>query len=246
MNLLPGSTFVAQDRPCPYLRDRRSSTLYRYGGVDARIYEALVMRGWRRFGYLFFAPVCSGCEQCYSLRVDTARFHPSRSLKRVWQKNRDTELIVRRPTISSDHLDLYNRYHQERKNARGWHHEPSGPAEYLQAFVEGGRDFGYEFAYFREGQLVAVALVDLLPRALSAVYCYYDPLYKPYSLGTYSILKQIAYAKEHNIPHLYPGYWVPQNQSLSYKSRFRPFEVLQGRPTLDDEAIWLAANPTNF
>ena len=246
MNLLPGSTFVAQNRPCPYLDDRLSSTLYRYGGIDTTAYEALIMRGWRRFGNLFFAPICGGCEQCYSLRIDTHRFQPSRSLKRVLQKNRDTQLVIRRPTLSSEHLDLYNRYHQERKATRGWQHEPSSRAEYLQAFVEGARDFGYEFAYYREEQLVAVALVDLLPNAISAVYCFYDPLYKPYSLGTFSILKQIAFAKKRGVSYLYPGYWVPENRSLSYKSRFKPFEILQGRPGLEDEPRWHTPHLASF
>ena len=246
MNLLPGSTFVAQDKPCPYLGGRSSSTLYRYGGIDSDTYTKLVLRGWRRFGHLFFAPVCAGCDRCFSLRIDVAHFRPNRSFRRVLQKNDQTRLIVRRPSLSHEHLDLYNRYHQERKNSRGWHHEPTGHAEYLQAFVEGGREYGYEFAYYHRDRLVAIALVDMLPMAISAVYCYYDPDHKPLSLGTFSILKQIELARQKSIPYLYLGYWVPENKSLSYKSRFGPFEILQGRPALDQEAFWMPADLGDF
>ncbi|MGE4296009.1 MAG: arginyltransferase [Campylobacterales bacterium] len=241
MNFLPGSTFITRDKPCPYLNDKLTTTLYRFDGVDANAYEKLIERGWRRFGRLFFMPMCSGCDRCISLRIDTERFEMSRSFKRVLKTGEAIRLSIRRPTLSDAHLSLYGRYHAHRHESRGWQFEPTGSAEYYQAFVEGARDYGYEFAYYLGDRLIAVALVDILPRAISAVYCYYDPDYTHLSLGTYSILRQILAARKANIRYLYLGYWVPENRSLSYKSRFKPYETLQGRPTLDDPAVWVGS-----
>lgn len=246
MNFLPGSTFVTRDKPCPYLQARLTTTLYRFDGVDSPTYEKLIERGWRRFGRLFFMPQCDGCDRCISLRIDTERFIFSRSFKRVLKQAAGIRLEIRRPAISETHLTLYNRYHEARQDTRGWQFERTGGAEYYQAFVEGARDYGYEFAYYLGDRLVAVALVDLLPNALSAVYCYYDPDQAHLSLGTYSILRQILLARERGVRYLYLGYWVPENPSLAYKSRFRPFEILLGRPALHEKSEWVQCDPSSL
>lgn len=246
MNFLPGSTFITRDKPCPYLENRSTTTLYRFDGVEAPAYEQMIERGWRRFGRLFFMPLCAGCDRCISLRIDVTRFEMTRSFRRILKLGEETRLIIRRPVLSADHLELYNRYHAERHDSRGWQHDPVGAAEYHQAFVEGAKDFGYEYAYYRDDQLMAVALVDMLPNAISAVYCYYDPDYGYLSPGTYSVLRQIQIAQERGVRYLYLGYWVPENRSLSYKARFKPFETLQGRPALGEPAIWQAADPSLF
>ena len=85
---------------------------------------------------------------------------------------------------------------------------------------------------------MGVALVDILDNAISAVYCYYDHNFAKYSIGSYSILKQIAIAKEYNIKYFYPGYWIKNHYSMGYKEKFKPFEILINRPNLNEEAIW--------
>ena len=71
------------------------------------------------------------------------------------------------------------------------------------------------------------------------MYCYYDHDFKKFSIGSYSILKQIAFAKEYNIKYLYPGYWIKDHYSMGYKEKFKPFEVLQNRPNLNEYSIWI-------
>ncbi len=44
-------------------------------------------------------------------------------------------------------------------------------------------------------ELAAVAVVDLLDNALSAVYTFFNPKYSARSLGVYAVLWQIEYAK---------------------------------------------------
>lgn len=55
--------------------------------------------------------------------------------------------------------------------------------------VPGGPSIGYgtfHQQYWLDGQLIAVGVLDVLPRCLSAVYFFYDPDYRFLSLGTYS------------------------------------------------------------
>ncbi|MDR2152309.1 MAG: arginyltransferase [Helicobacteraceae bacterium] len=233
-----GHTFVSQDKSCPYLLDRTSATQYHIGGVNSVMFAKLLSRGWRRFGRLFFRPVCAACDECKSARVDVDRFELSGSFRRILRKGEALRLEISRPIVSDDRLALYDRYHKERSISRGWETESADPTEYYCAFAESSEDYGYEFAYYYLDRLVCVALTDILPIGVSAVYCYYEPEMRSFSLGTYSVLRQAMFAKDRGAKRLYLGYWVQNNASLAYKARFKPFEILRGRPELDQTPIW--------
>ena len=84
-----------------------------------------------------------------------------------------------------------------------------------------------QFWEFRlEGRLLAVAVVDALPAALSAVYTFFDPEEAARGLGTYAVLSQIEAARSRGLPHVYLGYWVSQSRKMDYKKNFRPLELL--------------------
>src|SRR3546814_11667667 len=82
---------------------------------------------------------------------------------------------------------------------------------------------------FRDGeQLLAVAVVDHLPRALSAVYTFFDPEAQARGLGTLAVLEQIRLARLSNLDYVYLGYWVASSSTMDYKRRFHTLEPLQG------------------
>jgi arginine-tRNA-protein transferase len=76
------------------------------------------------------------------------------------------------------------------------------------------------------GQLVGVALTDILADGLSMVYSFYDPDMGQRSLGTLMILDHIERAKRLALPHVYLGYWVDGSRKMAYKARFLPQERL--------------------
>jgi len=75
-------------------------------------------------------------------------------------------------------------------------------------------------------KLIAVALTDVFANAASAVYTFFDPDYAARSLGTYSVLEQIQFAKSLNKRFLYLGYYIQASQKMSYKKNFQPIELL--------------------
>jgi len=232
--------FVSDNKKCPYLEGKRATTKYHMiDNCSALMCKDYIMHGWRRFGKLFFTPECDGCKECKSMRIDVDTFVLNRSMRRTIRKNSETKIILRHPTISKEHLELYDKYHNHMKDKRGWDNEKISPDDYYSSFVLGHGDFGYELLYIIDEKLVGVALVDILPGVVSSIYCYYDHDYKEYSLGTFSILKQIEYAKLLGIKYLYLGYWVKENQSLSYKSRFKPYQILIDGFEFRRESVWL-------
>jgi arginine-tRNA-protein transferase len=61
---------------------------------------------------------------------------------------------------------------------------------------------------------------------LSAIYSFFDPDLNSRSLGVYAVLWQIQQAKLLDLPHIYLGYWIKQCRKMSYKTEYRPIELL--------------------
>ena len=230
---------LEEDKQCSYFDDKLSDMRYKYvENCTTTEHANMLERGWRRFGHMHFVPECKNCNDCITIRIDIAKFKFSKSQKRVIAKNKNTEVYLQEPTLSVDHLNLFDKYHSHMNEKKQWKYEPVTPEDYHRSYVAGASTYGRELLYFIDSKLVGVALVDLLKEGLSAIYCYYDHDYEHLSLGKYSILAQISIAKQQNIPYLYLGYWIKDHYSMGYKEDYKPFEILENRATMDEKTIW--------
>jgi arginine-tRNA-protein transferase len=76
------------------------------------------------------------------------------------------------------------------------------------------------------GDLVAIALTDVLGDGLSMVYSFFEPDEAARSLGTLMVIDHIARAQRMGLTYVYLGYWVRGSRKMDYKSRFLPQERL--------------------
>ena len=76
------------------------------------------------------------------------------------------------------------------------------------------------------GELLAVALTDVLSDGLSMVYSFFESEEASRSLGTFMILDHIARARDMGLAYVYLGYWVEGSRKMGYKGRFLPQERL--------------------
>lgn len=232
---------VVQEHGCSYLPGRTARMRYRLmPDCPPATYEKLVSRGWRRFGSTLFRPACRGCDECLSLRLDVEAFEPDRSQRRTLRRNEDLTIILRPASLSQQHLELYDRYHADMTGRRGWEEKFLDAEGYHSTFVAGGESFAHELLYLDGDRLLGVALVDILPTSLSAVYCYYEPEERQRGIGVFSVLAQVELARQRGIPHVYLGYLIQGNRSMAYKSRYRPHQILSGRPRLEETPEWRA------
>lgn len=213
------------DEACPYLegqiahRPLRMPTRHlTHAELDVRLAQ-----GDRRTGYFLYTQECPTCRACEPLRVDVAAFVPSRTLRRTLARGRAALTIERGPfEVDAARVALYRAHQAGRGLAK--ENTPTLDERGYEAFLVDTCADGFELRYRREGRLVGVAVTDRSASALSAVYTYYDPTLARLSLGTYSILEQIALAKQLGLPWVYLGLAIGENPHMRYKLGFLPHE----------------------
>lgn len=206
-------------------------------GVSPEELQGLLEHGWRRFGFAYFRPVCGACNACEPLRIPVEHFVPTKSQRRVWRKCAHLQVRIGTPVLDAERLGLYERWHKYRESARNWQPQILSRREYAEQFCL-PHPSAREMAYYQNEALVAVGIVDQTPNALSSVYFYFDPSIAKLSPGVASVLAEISYARQQGLQHLYLGYRVRECPSLAYKGNFGPRELLEGRPELNEPAVW--------
>ncbi|KAK3914593.1 Arginyl-tRNA--protein transferase 1 [Frankliniella fusca] len=85
--------------------------------------------------------------------------------------------------------------------------------------------------YWLDEKLVAVGVIDILPRCVSSVYFYYDPDFSDLTLGTYGSLREVAFVRtlHSNAPELkwyYMGFYIHSCPKMRYKAGLSPSMLL--------------------
>jgi leucyl-tRNA---protein transferase len=216
--------YVTAPQPCPYLAgkiERKLFTALQGAGAHA-LNDTLSHQGFRRSQNVVYRPSCAGCSACLSARIVAAAFEPSRSQRRILRRNADLARAATDPWATEAQYALFRRYLDAR-------HATGGMADMdlheFAAMIEETPVRSRIVEYYRQGELVAVCLTDMLSDGVSMVYSFYEPEERDASLGTYIVLDHIAIAREAGLPYVYLGYWVPGSPKMDYKRRFRPLEI---------------------
>ena len=232
--------YLSMPHPCSYLPERMSTILFvdpRYS-ADSSFYGQCVQQGYRRSGDLIYRPYCRECTACVPVRVSVAQFTATRGQRRVWRKNQELRVYARPPGFYPEHFELYRRYQATRHTGSSM--DDPDPEKYLAFLLS--RQVDTRFYEFREGtapvpvpalneppagRLLAVAVADLLPDGLSAMYTFFDPQAQARGLGVYAVLWEIEETRRLGRPYLYLGYWIRECAKMAYKRDYRPLEALR-------------------
>lgn len=191
----------------------------------AKLYGEALARGFRRSGGHVYRPHCAACQACVPVRVPVLAFAPNRSQRRCLQRNADLQLAVRPARRTDEQFALYQRYLDTRHAGGGMDHASS---ESFDAFLACVWSPSYFLEIRHQGRLLAVAVTDAVPGALSSVYTFFDPEHAARSLGTFALLQQIQWARDEQRDYLYLGFWLDGHPKMAYKQTFQPLERLSG------------------
>jgi arginine-tRNA-protein transferase len=237
---------VEKPRACSYLANQPAALEYDFlADVTPGEYEAMLERGWRRFGLSYFRPACAACTACEPLRVRVADFEPSRAQRRAVKGAARLRCTVGPVGVDEARIALYAAWHENRQNERGWTPMPMDEEEYAREFAF-PHPCARELAYWDDDasggpRLVALGLCDETPNAWSAVYFFYDPAYARLSPGVNHLLTLIALARSQGKAHVYLGFRIEDCPSMRYKGAYRPHELLEGRPAPGEPPRWRLA-----
>ncbi len=222
--------FLTAPSPCPYLEGKQERKLFTYltGRRATMVHQMLSGHGFRRSQSLIYRPTCQGCNACQSARVVVEMFEERKRHRRVMKKNADLNVLIGEPVASEEQYDLFMRYLNHR-------HKNGGMAqmsfEDYELMLEDTPvdtvvvEYRLADTSLKAGQLVAVALSDVMADGYSMVYSFFDPGLISRGLGNFMVLDHIRRAASASLAHVYLGYWVEQSPKMRYKSGFRPLEV---------------------
>ena len=191
----------------------------------------LTQGGFRRSQSIAYRPACEGCRCCVSVRVVAKEFSPTRSMRRIMTRNVDMVGDMKIAVPTSEQYSIFRAYLDSR-------HRDGGMADMTvldyAMMVEDSHIETRIIEYRRRqpnagdkrGDLLAVALTDVLGDGLSMVYSFFEPDEAARSLGTLMVLDHIARARNMGLAYVYLGYWVRGSRKMDYKCRFLPQERL--------------------
>jgi arginine-tRNA-protein transferase len=214
-----------EEDACSYLPGRRARQPLRapVRPLTGAEFDARLAAGDRRTGPLLYTQACPACAACEPIRVDVNMFAPSRSQRRAHTRAK-AAVTVRVGPVEVDEARVALYLAHERGRGLDRDGRPSiDSVGYESAFAMSCVE-GFELRYVVAGRLAGVAITDRGARALSAVYTFWDPAYAALSLGTHSILTQIALARRWGLDWLYLGLAIRDNHSMAYKLAFMPHE----------------------
>ncbi|XP_038703028.1 arginyl-tRNA--protein transferase 2-like isoform X2 [Tripterygium wilfordii] len=206
-----------------------------------------------------------GCKSQGCCSKSTAE-HPQ-------QKRRKLEIRMKKSCFDPEEFALYRRYQMKVHNDTPDHVSESSYRRFLVdtplVFVPPSGHgtvppcgFGsFHQQYVIDGQLVAVGVIDILPKCLSSKYLFWDPDFAFLSPGKYSALQEIRWVKENqfhcpSLQYYYLGYYIHSCSKMRYKAAYRPSELLCplryqwvpfniARPVLDIKPYVILSDSTN-
>ena len=239
--------YLTAPSPCPYLpgEEERKVFTHLVGERAGELNDLLTHGGFRRSQSIAYRPACEGCRACVSVRVVAENFSPSRNMRRIAERNTDVVGDMRAAAPTSEQYSVFRAYLDTRHRDGGMadmtvldyammiedSHVETRLIEYRRRPAEG-------LEASAPGELIAVALTDILGDGLSMVYSFFEPAEENRSLGTFMILDHIARARRMGLPYVYLGYWIDGSRKMNYKSRFLPQQRLapSGWLRVDNEA----------
>jgi leucyl-tRNA---protein transferase len=226
--------YLTAPSACPYLAGKEERKVFTHlvGNRAAELNDVLTHGGFRRSQSIAYRPACEACRACISVRVIVEDFRPSRSMRRVMDRNSDLGCEMRVPVPTSEQYSVFRGYLDSR-------HRDGGMADmtvldyaimvedsHVETKIVEYRARNGSSTIRGTGSLLGVALTDVLSDGLSMVYSFFDPEAQGRSLGTFMILDHIVRARRLGLAYVYLGYWVKGSKKMDYKNRFLPQERL--------------------
>ena len=113
--------YLTAPSPCPYLpgKEERKVFTHLVGERAHGLNDLLTHGGFRRSQSIAYRPACEACRACVSVRVIADEFRPTKSMKRVAERNEDIIGEMRALVPTSEQYSVFRAYLDSRHRDGG-------------------------------------------------------------------------------------------------------------------------------
>ena len=232
LNQKPLNLRLTRSHECAYIKNRAEQRLAADISDAPYIHDQLAESGFRRVENWVYRPVCVNCNACVPIRVNTQKYVFSKSAKRILSKNASLSVTSDDTKADDEAFELFKTYLNSRHNDG-----QMATMSYsdLHAMIHNSPIDTFMIKYRDQNKnLIACMLMDSQRDGLSAVYSFFNPNCEKQSLGTFLILDAIRMTETLSKKWLYLGYLVQNSPKMTYKSRFKPYQLFVDGKWQDD------------
>jgi leucyl-tRNA---protein transferase len=191
--------------------------------VSPQQLDELLEKSWRHFGKHFFRYNLGFYQNeirvVMPLRIRLADFARSKSQRKILRKNADLQTVIRHIRITPATENLFERHKQ-----RFDHGVPDSVYDFLDTQAANVPCKALECAVYLKNELVAVSFFDVGAVSVSGIYACFAPEITERSLGIFTMLLEIEFARENGKAFYYQGYAYEGSSFYDYKKRFSALE----------------------
>jgi arginyl-tRNA--protein-N-Asp/Glu arginylyltransferase len=196
--------------------------------------DRYLARGWFRMGQTiftcFFLDIEEGIFPTIWLRQDLRGYHFKKSHRRLMRKVARNFRVAVGPIELTEEKDELFHLHKVRFEG------PVSPS-LADSLLDGAPRSIYdtwEVTVYDGDKLIAASYFDRGEESIASIKGMFHPDYASYSLGFYTMLKEMEYARDQGYHFFYPGYFVVDYSKFDYKLRIGQLDYYD---SLEDQ--WL-------
>lgn len=219
--------------------------------INTAEYDRLLAQGWFRSADFFvkekFICLENRVATIINIRLPLERYTLRKSHNRTLVRaEKHFTVSIQKASVTPEKEELYNRFKQR------FH---CFVYKDLRDFLHGAQENmvfdTYEVTVYDNDKLIALSYFDRGRSAIASLLGLYDLNYTRFGLGSYTMLKEVEYARAHSYRYFYPGYILDNLPDYNYKLFLGKMEVLtaknkwkdlNGTPKKSDELIELLSN----
>ncbi len=206
--------------PCHYIKNKYWRFRYFFASdLSSEELLSFLSKGWRKFGYYYFMPDCDDCHACTPIRIKVNDFKPSKSHRRIINRNKNIRVRFEPLNYSEKIFEIYEKHSMVRFNQ-----SDTDKSDFQTSFFTRSCPT-FLSKYYYEEMLIGVGFLDRCTTGLSSIYFIFDTDYSKFNLGTFSILTEINHTANQNMSDYYLGYYIRECSSMAYKGKFQPYEL---------------------
>jgi leucyl-tRNA---protein transferase len=219
----------AVDWTCPAETEARAGTTPRIseyfmaGFRTPEQMDTLWSHGWRRLGFNFmcysFAADLGPLLVVQPLRVPLCQTQLRRSQRRILRKNSDLTVKVGVTRLDRERDQLFQQHKRRFRTSI-----PESLKEFLGPCAGERPCQNVEVAVFGRDRLLAASYLDVGKEGAASLYAMFALSEARRSLGIYTMLLEIAYARTQGCRYYYSGYAFHEPSYLDYKKQFAGME----------------------